>query len=225
MTVSLPEGFGVPQSAVFVGDCLTLIPKLPDDCIDVVVTSPPYWGHRLSLGNGTEADPRDYISILESVFLAIKPKLKRNGIVWLNLGDAYNTPINWGVADHKYSSLGPDRNGFSPENAAYTKPRFRRKAFVDKEFGWLQYGNLLMLPQRLLIALVESGYLYRGEIIWAKRTRCLKVAADAHTASTNRSTCWPKTNNIPSARRLLYQLYGHSRTRVSTGCNIVPDFR
>ena len=162
----------VTQTGVFAGDCLDLIPKLPDASVDIVVTSPPYWGQRSpggGLGNGTEEDPREYIAFLEAVFAALLPKLKRCGIVWLNLGDAYNTPVNWGAKDYKYSSLGADKNGFSPDNAAYTKPRFKRKAFVDKTTGWLQYGNLLMLPQRLLITLTESGYLYRGEVIWAKK--------------------------------------------------------
>ena len=157
------------ESAVIQGDCLKLIPKLPDESVDVVVTSPPYWGQRESLGNGTEEDPREYIAFLKAVFNALLPKLKQSGIVWLNMGDAYNTPINWGPKDYKYSSLGVDRSGFSADNAAYTKPRFSRKAFVDRTTGWLQYGNLLMLPQRLLEALVESGYMYRGEVIWAKK--------------------------------------------------------
>ena len=89
--------------------------------------------------------------------------------MWLNLGDSYNTPVNWGPRDRKYSSLGADQKGFGPENSAYTKPRFKRKAFIDKSAGWLQYGNLLMLPQRLLIALCESSYVYRGEVIWSKK--------------------------------------------------------
>ena len=167
-----PETINVAQTGVFTGDCLDLIPKLPDASIDVIVTSPPYWGQRSlggGLGNGTEENPREYLAFLEAVFAALLPKLKRHGIAWLNLGDAYNTPVNWGAKDYKYSSLGADRNGFSPDNAAYTKPRFKRRAFVDKTTGWLQYGNLLMLPQRLLIALAESGYLYRGEVIWAKK--------------------------------------------------------
>ena len=169
MTSELPEQIRLTESAVYQGDCLELIPRLPDASVDVVVTSPPYWGQRQSLGSGTEEDPRDYVAFLEAVFDALLPKLKQKGIVWLNIGDAYNTPINWGPKDYKYSSLGPDHGGFSPDNAAYTKPRFRRKAFVDKTTGWLQYGNLLMLPQRLLMALVELGYLYRGEVIWAKK--------------------------------------------------------
>ena len=166
------EAIQVTQTNVFAGDCLDLIPKLPDASVDVIVTSPPYWGQRSAgggLGNGTEEDPRHYLAFLEDVFAALLPKLKRHGIVWLNMGDAYNTPVNWGSKDYKYSSLGADKNGFSPDNAAYTKPRFKRKAFVDKTTGWLQYGNLLMLPQRLLMALTEIGYLYRGEVVWAKK--------------------------------------------------------
>ncbi len=169
MNAAVPEQICVAHSAVFRGDCLKLIPKLPDASIDIVVTSPPYWGQRESLGNGTEEDPREYIAFLQTVFATILPKLKLHGILWINLGDAYNTPINWGAKDYKYSSLGADQNGFGPDNAAYTKPRFKRKAFVDKTTGWLQYGNLLMLPQRLLLSLTESGYLYRGEVIWAKK--------------------------------------------------------
>ena len=166
------EPINVTQTGVFEGDCLELIPKLPDASVDIVVTSPPYWGQRSpggGLGNGTEEDPREYVAFLEAVFAALLPKLKRCGILWLNLGDSYNTPVNWGATDYKYSSLGADKNGFSADNAAYTKPRFKRKAFIDKTTGWLQYGNLLMLPQRLLVALIESGYLYRGEVVWAKK--------------------------------------------------------
>ena len=164
-----PENITVDISTVYEGNCLALIPKLPDQSVDVVVTSPPYWGQRQSPGGGTEKDPRDYIVFLEQVFIALYPKLKQHGIVWLNMGDAYNTPINWSQGDYVYSSLGHDQNGFAPENAAYTKPRFRRRAFVDKQAGWLKYGNLLMLPQRLLISLTNSKYIYRGEVIWAKK--------------------------------------------------------
>ena len=33
---------------------------------------------------------------------------------------------------------------------------------------WLAYGNLLALPHRLVAALCEQGFLYRGEVIWRK---------------------------------------------------------
>lgn len=156
-------------ATVLQGDCLDWIPRLQDASVDIVVTSPPYWGQRESLGVGTEEDPREYLAFLESVFRALLPKLKEQAVVWINLGDAYNTPVNWGAKDYQYSSLGADRRGFEPDNAAYTKPRFKRRAFVDHAVPWLRYGNLLMLPQRLLLGLTDAGYVYRGEVIWAKK--------------------------------------------------------
>lgn len=156
-------------NAVSEGDCLTLIPQLPDSSIDVLVTSPPYWGQRLSNGTGTEEDPRDYLAFLKKVFLAFLPKLKPQGIVWINLGDAFNTPVNWRADDRKYSTLGENRSGLDENNSAYTKPRAKRKAFIDSNVGWLRYGNLLALPNRLIIELSDEGYLYRGEVIWRKK--------------------------------------------------------
>ena len=151
------------------GDCVHLIPHLPDESIDVLVTSPPYWGQRLSTGTGTEEDPRAYLRFLERVFVAVLPKMKPQGVVWINLGDAYNTPVNWRLDDRKYSSLGPDGQGLAFNNSAYIKPRVKRKAFIDESSAWLTYGNLLALPNRLVIALADAGYLFRGEVIWRKR--------------------------------------------------------
>lgn len=154
---------------VALGDCLELIPKLPDASVDVLVTSPPYWGQRTSLGAGVEDDPRDYVKTLTEMFVQFLPKLKDDGIVWINIGDSYNTPVNWRLDDRKYSSLGPDGKGLNPENSAYVKPRAKRRAFTRRDVPWLTYGNLLALTYRLVISLCDEGYLYRGEVIWRKR--------------------------------------------------------
>ncbi len=151
------------------GDCLDLIPKLPDESIDILVTSPPYWGQRVSNGMGVEDDPREYLKFLERTFVSFLPKLKKHGIIWINLGDAFNTPVNWRVDDRKFSSLGPDKNGLNKNNSAYVKPRAKRKAFIDAEENWLRYGNLLALPNRLVISLCDKGYVFRGEVIWRKK--------------------------------------------------------
>ena len=157
------------SNTVTQGDCLDLIEKLPDESIDVLVTSPPYWGQRVSAGMGVEDDPREYLRFLNRVFVTFLPKLKRDGLLWINLGDAFNTPVNWRLDDRKYSSLGADKKGLSADNTAYTKPRAKRKAFIDDNAGWLRYGNLLALPNRLVIGLSDEGYLYRGEVIWRKK--------------------------------------------------------
>lgn len=141
---------------------------LPDGSVSLVVTSPPYWGQRGSVGLGSEADPREYLTKLTTVLAEAMRVLDPLGLLWLNLGDAYNTPINWRPSDHAYSSLGAQGTGLSPSNSAYRKDRGRRRAFVDEEDAWLQYGNLLNLPHRLVVELCDRGFLFRGEVIWAK---------------------------------------------------------
>ncbi len=158
-----------PRNRVALGDCAELVTALPDDSIDVLVTSPPYWGQRAGTGIGVEADPRVYLAALIALFRAVRPKLKPDGLAWINVGDAYNTPVNWRVADHSYSSLGPDRTGLAADNSAYVKPRARRRAYLDPGAPWLSYGNLLALPYRLVIGMCDDGWLFRGEVVWRKK--------------------------------------------------------
>jgi len=149
-------------------NCLTALREVPDNVIDLAVTSPPYWGQRGNDGLGSEPDPRDYIYNLVEILTEVMRCLKPDGTLWLNIGDAYNTPINWREDDYEYSSLGKERNGLPATNSAYTKKRGRRRAFIDKGVKWLQYGNLLAIPYRVVIAVTDAGFLFRGEVIWEK---------------------------------------------------------
>ncbi|MGH7813864.1 MAG: DNA-methyltransferase [Candidatus Binataceae bacterium] len=154
--------------AVHNADCLAALQEIPSDSFDVVVTSPPYWGQRESSGIGSESDPRTYVDNLTTVLAETLRCLKPTGTLWLNLGDAYNTPINWRETDLRYSSLGPEGTGLPAHNSAYTKKRGRRRAFIDKSEPSLQYGNLLGLPYRVILKLCDKGFLFRGEVIWEK---------------------------------------------------------
>ncbi|SNS07393.1 DNA-methyltransferase [Hymenobacter mucosus] len=150
-------------------DCLAALQQMPDNCVDVAITSPPYWGQRGDEGIGLEVDPRDYVNNVSRILLEVMRVLKPEGTLWLNIGDAYNTPINWRLDDRQYSSLGADGKGLNPENSAYTKQRGQRKPFIRKEDGWLQYGNLLALPYRIITNMCDKGIFFRGEVIWSKR--------------------------------------------------------
>jgi len=155
---------------VALGDCAELGGGLPDESVDVLVTSPPYWGQRMSAGMGVEEDPREYVRRLVEIFRVFKPKVKHDGIVWINIGDAYNTPVNWRPDDRDYSSLGPGKTGLDEDNSAYIKPRARRKAYIRRsDEPWLRYGNLLALPYRMIIGMCDDGWLLRGEVVWRKK--------------------------------------------------------
>jgi DNA modification methylase len=155
-------------NAVHHADCRDALKSIPSDSVDVAITSPPYWGQRGSDGLGSEADPRDYVKNLVAILAEVIRCLKPSGTLWLNIGDSYNTPINWREDDHAYSSLGKDGAGLPATNSAYTKNRGRRRAFLRNDVGWLKYGNLLGIPYRTVLALTDLGFLFRGEVIWEK---------------------------------------------------------
>ena len=86
------------------GDALEILRQLPDQSIDVAMTSPPYWGKRqyAEEGIGLEKDYRDYIKNLCIIFFEIRRVLKDTGSLWLNIGDSYKSKqllgIPWRVA-------------------------------------------------------------------------------------------------------------------------------
>jgi site-specific DNA-methyltransferase (adenine-specific) len=86
------------------GDARAVLAKLPQQSVDCVMTSPPYWGKREYAhgGIGLEADYRDFVCHLAQVFLEVKRVLKPQGSLWLNIGDSYANKglvgIPWRVA-------------------------------------------------------------------------------------------------------------------------------
>lgn len=86
------------------GDTCTLLKQFPADCIDCVITSPPYWGQRAYIngGIGLEDKWENYVNNLLAIFHELKRILKPGGSFWLNMGDAYQRKsmlgIPWRVA-------------------------------------------------------------------------------------------------------------------------------
>jgi len=75
------------------GDTLTVLKTLPDELVDCVVTSPPYWGLRdygMEGQIGLEKTPEEYVAKMVEIFGELKRVLKKEGTCWLNLGDSYN---------------------------------------------------------------------------------------------------------------------------------------
>ena len=73
-------------------NCLQGLKKLPDDCIDCCVTSPPYYALRdygCEGQIGLEDTPQEYIDRLTEVFMEVHRVLKPEGTLWLNIGDSY----------------------------------------------------------------------------------------------------------------------------------------
>lgn len=73
------------------GDNNTLIRKLPDKSIDLIITSPPYFQQREYGGGslGSESDVNHYIDALLELLKEEKRVLKPSGNIVYNLGDKY----------------------------------------------------------------------------------------------------------------------------------------
>ena len=75
---------------IFSGDSFKILPTLSAESVQCCVTSPPYWGLRdyeHSAQIGAEATPEIYVENLVALFREVSRVLRRNGTVWLNVGD------------------------------------------------------------------------------------------------------------------------------------------
>lgn len=78
---------------IYQGDCLEVMKQFPDKCIDLVVTSPPYFNLR-DYGEdgqiGQEKDFEEYIDRLILIFNEVYRVLKDEGSCFVNIDDVYS---------------------------------------------------------------------------------------------------------------------------------------
>lgn len=113
-------------------DCLTGLKKLPDNCIDCCVTSPPYFGLRdygCDGQIGLEKSPVDYIDRLTEVFVEVFRVLKPEGTLTCKdhhaLVSSKFLSEYYGGADHNHSI----------EEPATTLTTRARHAYVTAYYG------------------------------------------------------------------------------------------
>jgi DNA modification methylase len=61
-------------------DCLVGLRQMPENCIDIAITRPPYWGQRGDTGIGLEEDPSEYVNNQTSIFLEVMRVHKLTGL-------------------------------------------------------------------------------------------------------------------------------------------------
>lgn len=78
---------------ILYGDSALVLKSLPDECVDMCVTSPPYFHLRTyrtyksgEMEIGQEATQEEYVSKVCEVFHEVKRVVKPCGTLWLNLG-------------------------------------------------------------------------------------------------------------------------------------------
>lgn len=143
---------------------------LADKSVQCVVTSPPYWNLR-DYGTdgqlGLENTPEEYVENMVAVFHEVRRVLRKDGILWINLGDCYiNEPPG---------SRDPERWPKQQRNNHKPKRRIKRPQGMKQK-------DLAGIPWRVAFALQDDGWWLRQDIIWHKpnpmpesvRDRCTK---------------------------------------------------
>lgn len=109
---------------IYHGDALSLLKSWPEQLVECVVTSPPYYQQRDYEGEadqiGLEGSPPEYVERLVAIFRQCRRVLKDSGSLWLVIGDKYDN------------------------------------------------GELLGMPWRVALALVDDGWNLRSDCIWHK---------------------------------------------------------
>jgi site-specific DNA-methyltransferase (adenine-specific) len=76
------------------GDCFKIIPELPDNSIDLVITSIPYnTNHPYDIYKDNK-EHDEYIQFIEQIFKETYPKLKKGARICINCGDGCNGRVH-----------------------------------------------------------------------------------------------------------------------------------
>ena len=144
---------------IFTGDCRAVIPTLAPESVNCVVTSPPYFWLRdygVEGQIGHEDTVAAFVDVIASVFDLVKPVLRKDGVVWLNLGDTY------------YSGNGQP-TGSDPRSPSRNFSREKLRP-VDQS-GWdIPKKSLCGVPWKVALEMQRRGWTLRSDVIWVRPT-------------------------------------------------------
>lgn len=175
------------RNKIYKGNCLDVLKTFPDNSIDCIVTSPPYWGPR-EYGDeeeppiwlGDETCDHEWVPLKTNSISGgtkskkVKVKGKENFQI-VEPAEAYEC---------KKCSAQKIELGREYEYTDYIKHLFvilDECKRVLKPYGtmWLNIGDsyikngtqrksLAGVPQRVMLGMMDKGWIYRNDIIWYK---------------------------------------------------------
>ncbi len=198
------------KSQIITGDCLTVLPTMPEKCFQTCVTSPPYWGLRsyegvgktywplvnysvlgfpvcvepMACALGHEKEVLQFVGHLVLILREVRRVLKDDGTVWINMGDSHAG--SWGNYGGKNRGAGSQRiirNGSQVHNKAHNGTDTWRPPTSGKMSGDLKRKDLAMVPATLALALRNDGWYLRSDIIFSKKNCMPESVTDRPTRS------------------------------------------
>lgn len=155
------EKFLDGRVTLHLGDCIEAMQGMESDSVDCVVTSPPYWWLRdygVEGQLGLEPTLGEHLQKMVAVFEEVKRVLKPSGTCFVNYGDCY--------AQNKGGTEPPAQSVANGNRRSM--PTYGKNPTRDAKSHGLKHKDLCMVPNRFAIAMQESGWWVRSEIIWAK---------------------------------------------------------
>ena len=147
----------IEANTILCGDALDVLKTLPDCCINMTVTSPPYYGLRnygMDAQIGLEHTPAEYVARLVKVFNEVRRVLTKDGVLFLNIADSY--------AGSGKGADGCDvkrRYHYMSGNPVLEMP---------KTWDGIKSKDMIGIPWALAFALRADGWFLRSDIIWHK---------------------------------------------------------
>jgi len=153
---------------IICGDALTVLREMPDNLVNCVVTSPPYWRLRdygVEGQLGLEPTMEEYLEKMLVIFREIRRVLRPDGTLWLNLGD--KSIHSWCGTQGKHGERCNRRLVPTPKGSKIPKG--------------LKKKDLAGIPWRVAFALQDDGWYLRQDIIWHKRNAMPESVKDRPT--------------------------------------------
>jgi DNA modification methylase len=160
------------------GDSLEMLKLIPDETVNCVVTSPPYWNLREydvaenSSVIGNEPNYKDYVDNLTKLFNEIKRILTKDGSLWLNLGDKYHNKellgMPWRVALSLMDNGWILRNDVIWDQMKGTQSsKDRLRDVYEHIFHFVKSKKYYYAHDEIRIAPIKKPKVYNGEVISA----------------------------------------------------------
>jgi len=167
----------LPVNQIICGDSIEVLSQFPEESIDMVMFSPPYWGLRdyhVKGQIGVEEHPQIFIEKIVDLCRLLRKVLKKHGNMYINLGDTYFGKIMWIDWVKKGH---PSKETTPPEDMGHAKDNLK------PDGKWFQNKQLMLMPARVAIALQNDGWILRNDIIWYKPNHMPSSVKDRLTNS------------------------------------------
>lgn len=122
------------MNLILQGDATTSLKELPDESVDLCVTSPPYYQLRdygVEGQIGLENTVEEYIAHLVEVFDQIHRVLKKDGNFYINIGDSYKQKELIGIPWRLAFAL-QERGWYLREDIIWAKPNPMPESVKDR---------------------------------------------------------------------------------------------